>query len=146
MKFRSLVIVSAGLCLSVAAHAESTEPTSTPATPTLTLDKNAMTGNVVLVWTATTGPYSVVRGTSPSFEETPPQIISAGLGATTFSDPVLTDGIGYFYSIEDANALTQVFGASANGGLPGDEITLTGIGFASVLADNEVFVAANRQW
>lgn len=115
-----LLLVIGMLCMSLPVSAESTEPTSTPAVPTLLVGKDAMTGDVVLTWSGTTSPYSVVRGTEPDFfGETPPQIVSFGFGGTTFSDQVLVDGINYFYSVEDGNTLTQVYSSSVDGGFPG---------------------------
>ena len=48
-------------------RAESDEPTGIPPMPTLTLSKNLVAGEVVLTWTATASPYSVVRDTDLPF-------------------------------------------------------------------------------
>jgi len=59
----------------------------------------------------------------------------------TFADPVLTDGVNYFYLIEDDNATTKVLAASTNAGIAGQSVTLSGVGFAGVLGDNQVSIA-----
>lgn len=107
----------------------------------MTLDKNQGTDEVLLSWTTTTAPYSVVRNTEPNFLGTAsPQIIASSLGSTSFADPTLTDGVDYFYLIKAADSATEVYGVSDTAALPGEEVTLTGVGFATVLGDNAVFI------
>jgi hypothetical protein len=134
-------LLSALLLATATVWAVSTEPPTPRPEPTLTLAKDTGTGDVVLSWIATTGPYAVVRSTSADFFGlVAPQVLTAGLSGTTFRDPVLTDGIAYYYSIEDANAPPKVHSLSINAGLPGDSVTLTGTGFAATLGDYQVFV------
>jgi hypothetical protein len=125
-----------------ASFAFSNLPTTVPPEPTLTVAKDTGTGDVVLSWTATTGPYTVVRNTNPNFSGSPSaQILAPTVSGTQFRDPVLTDGITYYYKIEDANAVPRIFSASANAGSPGDAITLTGVGFDPASpADNTVLI------
>ena len=86
--------------------------------------------------------YSITRNMSPDFfGSTTPSVIAFNISGTTYSDPVLTEGMNYFYLLDDGNAPTTVYAASSNAGLAGDSITLTGTNFASTMADNEVFVA-----
>ncbi len=136
----SVILLLFGSC---GVYAESSPPTVVPPIPSLTVDKDSVAGDVVLVWTSTATPYSVVRCTHADFTGTapPPEILSAGLTVTTFRDGVLNDGVSYFYSVEDDNAPTRVFGMVPDSGLPGESVTLTGFGFASSsLSDNQVFV------
>jgi hypothetical protein len=120
--------------------AESPEPTSVPAQPVLTVNKNVGTGEVVLSWSATTNPYSVARDTDSNPGDFTPIILTSGVAGTSFADPALNDGINYFYLLDDANTPTRVYGRSANAGLPGASITFTGVGFSTVLANNQVFI------
>jgi hypothetical protein len=126
------------------ALAETTEPTGIPAPPTLMLGKDTGAGDVVLTWTSTTSPYSVVRDGDPNPSDFTSNIIASGLGTTTFDDPILNDGMDYYYLVKDDVAPTAVYGVNVDGGVPGDSITLTGVGFAAVLGDNQVFIAGEQ--
>ena len=120
--------------------ADTEEPTSVPPIPTLLVSKNVGTGEVVLSWSSTTGPYAAVRDTDSNPNNYTSTIV-AGVGGVTFADPVLTDGVNYFYVIEDENAPTRVYSVSSNAGVAGQSVTVSGIGFAGVLADNTVSIA-----
>ncbi len=106
--------------------ADTPEPESTPAEPTLLVDQDEGTGEVVLSWTSTATLYSVVRGTDPNFfGGVSPTILATGLTALEHRDPVLTDDIIYFYSIEDANSPPKIYDVSpspplSEQALPGD--------------------------
>ena len=123
--------------------ADTTDPVIIPE-PTLTVDINEGTGEVVLSWTGTASPYGVVRATGPDFVATPPSILAARIGSTTHSDPVLFDGMNYFYSIEDANIPPKIYGISVSAGSRGDSVELTGLGFASGISSNEVFIGGKQ--
>jgi hypothetical protein len=141
MRLKGALIAIATLCTVPLAMADTPEPVSIPDVPTLTVGKNVGTDAVVLLWTSTAMPYAVVRGTDPNFfGGTPPTIITTGLSATTFDDQVLTDGVNCFYSIEDANIPPKIYGVSPLTAASGETVNLTGLGFAAVLGNNEVFI------
>ncbi len=139
-----LVIGVLMLVLGAGVLAETHEPPTGLARPTLTVTKDTGTGDVVLSWTVTTAPYAPLRDDDPVFAGFGPSILAAGLSSTTYADPVLNDGQNYFYIIRDGESPPEVFGSDADGGLPGDSITLTGLGFASVPGDNQVFIAGTE--
>lgn len=120
--------------------AETIEPTTGIVSPTLSVTKNTDTGDVILSWTATTGPYAPIRDDDPIFFGLGPTILTAGLLSTTYADSVLNDGQTYFYLVRDGNSPPEVFARDTDGGAPGDSITLTGLGFASIPGDNQVFL------
>ena len=117
-------------------------PTTVVPEPVLTVNKNAGTGEVVLTWTGTTGPYVTPRNTNPNFSGSPAaHILASGVVGTEFRDTVLNDGISYYYTIEDANTVPQIYSASTNSGVPGTAVTLTGAGFDPASpGDNEVLI------
>ena len=117
-------------------------PTTVVPEPVLTVSKDAGTGEVVLTWTGTTGPYVAPRNTNPNFSGSPAaQIRASGVVGTEFRDTVLNDGISYYYTIEDANTVPQIYSASTNSGVPGTAVTITGVGFDPASpGDNEVLV------
>ncbi len=106
------------------------------------MTKDVGTGEVVLTWTGTTGPYVTPRNTSPNFSGSPAaQILASGVVGTEFRDNVLNDGISYYYRVEDAKTVPQIYSASTNSGVPGTAVTLTGVGFDPASpGDNEVLV------
>jgi hypothetical protein len=144
---RASLPVSLGLLFLAMTHSptrcESQVPLSVPAEPILTVSKDTGAGEVVLSWSTTASPYAAVRGTSPDLLGAVfPSIIASVLAGSPYRDPVLTNGINYFYSIEDDNAATRVYSMSPASGAPGDSVTLTGLGFdTSSPGANQVFLA-----
>jgi len=139
---RTLAFAALAFALQPEALAFSNLPTTVPPEPALTVNKDTGTGEVVLTWTATTGPYVVSRNTSPNFSGVPAaQILASSVSGTEYRDAVLNDGITYYYSVEDANVAPRIYSATANSSTPGTAITLTGVGFDPVgPANNEVRV------
>jgi len=125
----------------VGTRAETDEPSPAPTEPTLTLGKSVGTDEVVLTWTSTTSPYVASRDTDPNPNDFTPTVLASGLSGSTFSDPGLTNGINYYYLVADSNTPPKVYGRSANAGLPGDSVTFTGVGFATLMSDNKVLIA-----
>ena len=140
---RSLVLATCRVAVTAKdARAFSNLPTTVVPEPVLTVNKNPGTGEVVLTWTGTTGPYTAPRNTNPNFSGSPAaQIIASGVLGTEFRDTVLNDGVSYYYTVEDVNTVPQVYSASTNSGVPGTAVTLTGVGFDPASpGDNEVLV------
>jgi hypothetical protein len=105
------------------ARAFSNLPTTVPPEPALTVSKDLGTGEVVLAWTATTGPYAVSRNVIPNFSGSPAaQILASSVSGAEFRDAVLNDGNSYYYSIEDANAAPRIYSATASSSTPGTSI------------------------
>jgi len=74
----------------------------------LTVTQDPGTGQVVLTWTATAGPYVVLRDINPNPNNLTSTILASALGSTTYSDGALNDGVNYFYLISDAPPLSLV--------------------------------------
>ncbi|MBP7148509.1 MAG: IPT/TIG domain-containing protein, partial [Acidobacteria bacterium] len=109
--------------------------------PVLTITKDPGTGDVVLQWSVTAGPYAAVRSGSPRFANGTEAVVGAGIPGTELRDPVLNDGVTYFYLLDDGNAPPRAVSLSALSALAGESITLTGTGFdTSSLTANRVFV------
>lgn len=110
--------------------------------PSLLVTKDAGTGDVVLSWNATQAPYAVTRSTSPDFVTGPsPEIAGAGVLGTTLRDPVLNDGITYFYLLDDGNAPSQALRLTPDAALAGTAVMITGTGFdTSAPSANDVYV------
>jgi ADP-ribose pyrophosphatase YjhB (NUDIX family) len=123
-------------------HADQGPPTTVFPDPALLLTKDTGTNEVVLSWTATQTPYVVTRNTSPDFFGiATPQVVGAGIVGTTFRDPVLNDGITYFYLLDDGNAPPQALSITPDASLAGASVTITGTGFdTSAPSANQVYV------
>jgi len=52
--------------------------------------------------------------------------------------------VNYFYLVSDGTTPTRIYGRSTNAALAGTSVTLSGVGFATILADNLVFIGAQH--
>lgn len=141
-RFRLRLACVVGLVSVFFASADQGPPTVIFPQPSLLVTKDTGTGDVVLSWNATQAPYAVTRNTSPDFFDVgTPQIIGAGILATNLRDPVLNNGITYFYLLDDGNAPSQAFSVAPDAALAGATVTITGTGFdTSAPSANEVYV------
>lgn len=144
MRVQFLALVFLTLLACPPALAETDEPGPTPQAPTLNVGKDTANDEVHLTWSGTTSPYAVVRDTDPDFNDLTPEIVVSGLVSTTFDDPVLGDGVDYYYLVRDDNSRTTIYGTSTDTAVPGQSITLEGIGFGSALGDNLVVNAGEQ--
>jgi hypothetical protein len=61
----------------------------------LTASAQKVAGTVTLDWGGDTGPYDLVRSTTPWFAN--PVFVQSGTLGTTYQDPVLNNGVTYYY-------------------------------------------------
>ena len=142
---RRFVVASVVVCGSLFGLVYATEDpvTPPPEVETLVVTKDTGTGEVVLDWTDGQSPFAVERNKSPDFLD--PVDLTYVTRSTTggrVRDPVLNDGINYFYLVSDANSPTEVYEIThANPvAYEGDLLTTDGVGFASSCADNAVYL------
>jgi hypothetical protein len=109
---------------------------------TLTVNKDILNGAVVLSWTDGTATFAVERNEGANFlAPTNLTYVTRSTAGAPISDFILNDGKTYFYLVSDANSPTDVYSvaAAAATAYEGQSLTIDGVGFASVCADDRVF-------
>ena len=131
---RGLQLGLAFLTALMPAQAETTEPSNVPpeiCDLVVTADRG--TGDVVVNWSGGTPPFVVVRSNADDLRLAQRlEVVTASSRSRRVVDhDVLASGRRLFYQVYDHNSQPQVFGFSPDGGLPGAEIRVRGVGFPS---------------
>jgi hypothetical protein len=124
----------AGLVLLSPVYAESPEPKDVP--PDI-CDVAAVadqgTGDVIVSWSGGTPPFTVVRSDAADFRKAAlVDVVASGIPSRRFVDRKAFDpDERLYYQVYDPTSPPDVFGFSPDGGLPGAEIRVRGVGFPS---------------
>ena len=112
----------------------------------LTVSAARETGDVTIAWSGGKAPFVVVRSDAKDFRVSKRlEVIASGLRSTQFVDRgAYRAGKRLYYQIYDPNSMPEVFGFSPDGGLPGAEIRVRGVGFRSDCAKITVEVAGSE--
>jgi len=99
----------------------------------LTVAADRETGDVTVAWSGGTAPFILVRsGARDLRDSTRFEVVASGLRSTKFVDHLAyRAGRRLCYQIFDRNSVPEVFGFSPDGGVPGTEIRVRGVGFRS---------------
>jgi hypothetical protein len=129
-------------------HAEEDPVPPPPEIQTLMLSKDVPGGNVVLSWSDGVAPFAVERSESPNFlAPTNLTYVTRSTPSGPVNDPVLTDGLTYYYLVSDANIPTQVYAIQAEAGTgvyEDDDLIIDGVGFDPSCANNAVYLEGGQ--
>jgi len=111
----------------------------------LTVTADRETGDVTIAWSDGTAPFIVVRSETEDLQQsTGLEVIASGVRSTQFVDRrAYRDGRRLYYQVYDRNSQPEIFGFSPDGGLPGAEIKVRGVGFSSDCAKITVQVGGS---
>jgi len=129
---------AAASCLFVAASTqaftESRVPLSVPPELCdLRVVADEKSGDVRLSWSGGTPPFTVVRSETEDFRHAKDlEVVAPTVRSNGFEDRrAFSTDKRFFYQVYDQNSPPDIFEFSPDGGLPGAEITVRGVGFCS---------------
>jgi hypothetical protein len=115
-------------------HAETRVPTYVPPDICdLTVTADRETGDVAIAWSGGIAPFIVVRSETQELRlSNRLEVVGWDLRSTLFVDRrAYRADRRFYYQVYDRNSQPEIFGFSPDGGLPGAEIRVRGVGFRS---------------
>jgi hypothetical protein len=120
------------VALSLQVHAESEEPRNVPPEICdLAVVADPGSGDVTVTWSGGTAPFTVVRSEVEELRDAKHfEVVAEGLRSRRFVDRRAFNPDGrLYYQVYDSNVVPEVFDFSPDGGVPGAEIRVRGVGF-----------------